>query len=160
MTKISLGGSQWLRESTARWRAEQAAESAYTRLAANVQEARALGHDWRIERLFRRGQLDDDYWIASVLHGAALRFYHDWHLSRGSSEVARERRAAYDAAIQALGQHYGPTVCSIVLENAPLQTAGYALGYTNRSAAVAAALERLNVGLRKLAVHYGILSPN
>ncbi len=141
------------------WRAEQAAESAHTRLAANVQEVHELPLGAPLNRLHLRGQLDDDWIIAGVLHGTGMRYRTDWHLSRGrESEVQRERLASFNAAIQALGQRYAPTVSAVVLENAPLQTAGYALGFTNRSAAVAAALERLNVGLRQLAGHYGLMN--
>jgi hypothetical protein len=159
MTKITLGGSAWLHRTTTEWRAAQAAENAHTRLAANVQEVDELPLGAPLNRLHLRGQLDDDWIISGVLHGTGMRYRTDWHLSRGrESEVQRERLALFRAANRALGTHYAPTVGAVVLENASLQTAGYALGYTNRSAAVAAALERLNVGLRKLAVHYQLLT--
>jgi hypothetical protein len=99
MTTISLGGSQWLSESTAAWKAEQAKAASQERQAANVQEAPALRYEWPIERLHRKGQLDDDFFIASILHATAMRFHTDWHLSRGrESEVQRERLASFNAA--------------------------------------------------------------
>ena len=147
MSKISLGGSPQLHSSMSRWKAQQASIAAsQERRAANIQDAPALGHDWRINRLADRGQLDPDWIVADVLRGTAMRLYTDFHFADApESEVQRERLASFKAATAALGSRFSPTVCSVVLMNELLQTAGERLGYENRSACVAAAKERSDV---------------
>jgi hypothetical protein len=159
-SRITLGGSAWLRESTAAWKAEQQA-IAGADMAANVQAPLELGDDWPPRRLHKRGQLDRDPIICDVLYATALRYLSDFVGSNGQpSEVQRERLAAFKAATLALGPHYLPAVAAIVLGEpggryAKLQEVGEQLGYgPNRAACCGAALERLNQGLRKL---YGVM---
>lgn len=132
--------------------------AAQARRGDNVQEAVTPPAGWLIGRLHRHGQLDPDWIISDVLQAAARRLYVDWCLSRGrASDAQAERLATFKAATAALGQRYTTPVRAIVLDGIPLGTVGSAR-YENRSAAGAFALEQLNVGLRRLSVHYGLLA--
>jgi hypothetical protein len=127
--------------------------------ARNTQEAPALGSSWPIQMLHDRRRLDPDFIISGILRATAMRFYSNWHLANKESRVQRELLRSFQMATAALGGRYAHAVVPIVLASAALQTVGEALGYENRSAAVAAALERLDVGLGRLATFYGLLAP-
>jgi hypothetical protein len=87
-----------------------------------------------------------------------MRFYTDFYFANGQeSEVQRSRLADFKAALAALDSRHGPTVCAVVLEGLSVHKAADAAGHKNRSAGSAVTLERLNVGLRKLAVHYRLM---
>lgn len=132
-----------------------------------------------VERLARRGDLDPDTQLAGLLLTTAQRYYGDWYLSGLSglsaidydrtgggtdanpaymmpvTERQAQRREAWRAARLALGERYAAVVDPVVLEEQYLSQ--IASEYKNRAVSIAVLKERLNVGLRRLAVHYGLM---
>jgi len=130
------------------------------------------------DRMHSAKQLDDDADINDALHAAGLRYAQDHHLARldplGAVDYARvivdggatssggesmlQARRRYRAAQGLLGTKYGTVVESVVVDGKSLGEIGAAITrYKDKGKAIAAAGERLNAGLRLLAVSYGIL---
>jgi hypothetical protein len=182
--KITLAGSKWLHETTARWRAEAAdakLDIDQQRLAVNKQVV-TRSEQAPLDRLYAAKKLDPDFQISVILHSAGVRYYSDWYLSGLSgisgidysrigmgggesasdipiSEMQAIRRDAYRAAKKHLGARWAPIVEAVVLEERPLNDVLDLTGYKDKSAGSAVALERLNTGLRRLAVHYRLIRP-
>lgn len=116
------------------------------------------------ERMYLRGQIDPDFIINRILHGAGVRYYTDWYLS-GITSISAIKSAvgcaleaqAFLEAREYLGDRYSAVVDPIVIEGGSI--ASVQRVYANRGAHAAVALERLNVGLRRLGVHYHLLKP-
>ena len=176
--KITLGGSQWLLDTTARWKAELEEQKVEDkRVAARPPLMRASV----LDSLHETRKLDSDRTMSTLLHAAGLRYHADWYLSGLSgisaidygrcglggsgdplsgmpqSEMQAHRRDSFRKARKHLGDRYVPILEAVVLEEKPLAEARYLTGYRDKTAGSAVALERLNTGLRRLAVHYGLL---
>lgn len=132
------------------------------------------------ERIYVRGQLDPDADVATALHAAGLRYQSDYELSRLAGELgspdysrpivdgggetrvpigarAQAARTALRAAREAMGSRCADVVDAVVLRGARLEDIGLeTTGYRSGKMAGAVAKERLNQGLRALAVTYGI----
>lgn len=132
------------------------------------------------ERIFVRGQLDKDAEVASTLYAAGLRYQSEFELSRLAGEIgspdyskpivdgggetrvpigvrAQAARTALRAARDAMGARCADVVDAVVLNGARLEDVGLeTTGYRSGKMASAVAKERLNQGLRALAIHYGI----
>ncbi|MGX1786853.1 DUF6456 domain-containing protein [Bosea sp. NPDC055332] len=131
------------------------------------------------ERLLVRGQIDEDDEVAATLFAAGLRYETDsavaWSGQYGSPDYSRpivdggtdrlpvseRQQSARDRVRQAraaMGARYAEVVDAVVLHGLTLEAAGRRhCGYRGTDTAAAAAKERLNTGLRCLAVHYGIV---
>lgn len=184
MTKITLGGSRWLHDTTAKWRAQTAdakLDLDKQRLAGNKQTAPPRDTSSVLDRLHTKRQLDPDFIMSGVLHGTGMRYYSDWYLSGLSgisafnydqqgggggskdglprSEMEAHRRQSYQAAKDVLGDRYLPVVDDVVIKELPIHKVRIGDGedYANSSVANAVMIERLNTGLRRLAVFYGLL---
>ncbi len=168
---------------TAKWRDEAAdakLDMDKQRLAANRQEAPPRSTASPLDKLYARRELDRDMFMNGVLHGAGMRYYSDWYLSGlnglsgidysrvgvgGSgdnlpqNERQEARRRAFRKAHDYLGERYTVVVDPVVLEERPIGSISAVTGYANRGVASAVALERLNTGLRRLALHYGMVRP-
>lgn len=132
------------------------------------------------ERIYVRGQLDPDVEVATALHAAGLRYQSEYELSRLAGEIgspdysrpivdgrgeprtpigvrAQAARTALRAAREAMGARCADVVEAVVLRGAKLEDVGLeTTGYRSGKMAGAVAKERLNQGLRALAIHYGI----
>lgn len=132
------------------------------------------------ERIYNRGQLDPDKSVADALYAAGLRYQSEYELSRLAGEIgspdyskpivdgggetrtpigvrAQAARTALRAALQAMGAQCAAVVDAVVLRGERLQDVGLATtGYRSEKMASAVAKERLNQGLRALAILYGI----
>lgn len=132
------------------------------------------------ERIFNRGQIDPDAEVAAPLYAAGLRYQSDYELSRLAGEIgspdyskpivdgggetrtpisvrAQAARTALRAARHAMGAQCVAVVDAVVLRGERLQDVGLATtGYRSEKMASAVAKERLNQGLRALAICYGI----
>lgn len=137
-------------------------------------------NNWPFERMKARKQIDRDAGINELLFAAGLRYFQDWHFA-GMSEIAvfdpakpmvdggrqpggaiperqLERMQAFSEACEALGHRYRQVVDPIVIEEKTVADIRHSLtGHRDRTAATAVAIERLNTGLRRLAVHYGLM---
>lgn len=134
-------------------------------------------HD-NFDRLKARGQLDKDPETNETLHAAGLRFAQDHYMAGlrplGAIDYSREvvdcggqqimaesmmkARDRYRSARQLLGEHYGKVVEAVVVDGRTLGDIGLAAThYKDVGKAQAAASERLNAGLRLLAISYGIM---
>lgn len=127
------------------------------------------------ERMFMRGQLDDDEDVNEILHAAGLR-YAEEHFRAGMTplgaidysratvdgdgqlpmsermEIFRQR---YRAARAAMGERYAPVVEGVVIEGRTIRELGLEhTKYRDEKMAKAGAMERLNAGLRALAKFY------
>ncbi|NGO51632.1 hypothetical protein [Allomesorhizobium camelthorni] len=131
-----------------------------------------------LQRMHTAKNLDDDPETNDALFAAGLRYAQDHHQaglsplgavdysrvvvdgggqqnSADSRAVARDR---YRAARELLGSRYGGVVEGVAVEGKSLGEVGAEITrYRDRGKAIAAAGERLNAGLRLLAVRYGIL---
>jgi hypothetical protein len=131
-----------------------------------------------LQRMHTAKQLDDDPETNDALFAAGLRYAQDHHqaglsplgavdysreiVDFGGQHDAAEGRAIardrYRAARELLGSRYGQVVEGVVVEGKSLGEVGAEITrYKDRGKAIAAAGERLNAGLRLLAVKYGIL---
>lgn len=142
--------------------------------------AKGTGRD-NFERLYNRGQLDDDKDVAETLYAAGLRYETDYNsgwsgmygspdyskpLVDGGGEsrvpISERQQGARDrvrVARKAMTKRYADVVEAVVVNGISLEEAGRKYsGYNGRDAAIASAKERLGVGLRALAFHYGISS--
>lgn len=142
----------------------------------DVQNGRCLDG---FERLLIRGQLDEDKEVAIALYAAGVRYESDHAVAFGGAyrspdyarpvvdgggeaatpiaERAERARSNLKAAREAMGRRCWDVVDAVVLQGLSLEAAGRAhCGYRGIHAATAAAKERLNAGLRSLAVYYGI----
>jgi hypothetical protein len=133
-------------------------------------------------RMHVRGQLDPDAGINDILFSAGRNYYQNWYYSGlggisgidysrvgggGSditpshhmprSEFALRHRDQFRAARIALGDRYSIVVDPIVLEEKMISDIREDSGYKHVSTASAITVERLNVGLRRLAVYYGLM---
>lgn len=131
------------------------------------------------ERLLVRGQIDEDPEVAAALYAAGLRYETDHQLAYsglygspdyakplvdGSSapatpitERAEQARARLKVARAAMGARYAEVVDAVVVQGVTLEAAGRRYtGYRGTDTSAAAAKERLNAGLRALAILYGI----
>lgn len=140
--------------------------------------AKGAGRD-NFERLYNRGQLDDDKDVAETLYAAGLRYETDynsgWSGMYGSPDyskpivdgggearvpISEKQQGARDrvrVARRAMTQRYADVVEAIVINGMSLEEAGRQYsGYRGAMQAQTAAKERLNTGLRALAFHYGI----
>lgn len=132
------------------------------------------------ERLYARGQLDPDHEVATALYAAGLRYQSEYELSRLAGEIgspdyskpivdgggetrtpigvrAQAARTALRAAREAMGAQCASVVDAVVLSGERLEGIGLATtGYRSGKMASAVAKERLNQGLRALAICYGI----
>lgn len=130
------------------------------------------------ERLLQRGQLDDDKETAVALYAAGVRYQTDHQLAQmvnfGSfdyskpivdggtdalpiTERVQEARTTLRRARAAMGTRCAEVVDAVTLHGMTLAAAGRRYcGYRGDTAAQASAKERVNVGLRALAVFYGI----
>lgn len=137
----------------------------------------ATGRD-NFERLLVRGQIDEDPEVATALYAAGLRYetehavawsgqyaspdYSKPVVDGGSDRapVSERQQSARERMRQArctMGLRYAEVVDAVVLHGMTLEAAGRRFcGYRSVKMASAAAKERLNTGLRALAVHYGI----
>lgn len=130
------------------------------------------------DRMHSSKQLDDDADTNDALHAAGLRYAQDHHLARlnplGAVDYSRvvvdggaagsgtesmvQARRRYRAAQELLGAKYAAVVEAVVVEGKSLGEIGASITrYRDRGKAIAAAGERLNAGLRLLAINYGIL---
>lgn len=138
----------------------------------------AQGQRDNFERLLVRGQLDEDAEVATTLYAAGLRYETEsavaWSGQYGSPDYSRpvvdggadrapiseRQQSARDrirAARAAMGVRYAEVVDAVVLHGMTLEAAGRRYcGYRQPDSARAAAKERLNSGLRALAVHYDL----
>lgn len=145
-----------------------------------VQTAEAVRVRDNFERLFVRGQIDPDPEVAATLYAAGCRYQSDYELSRLAGElgspdysrpvvdgggetrtpIAERAQAARDAirgAREAMGMRCAKVVDAVVLRGEALESVGLSsTGYRAGKMASAVAKERLNQGLRALAVHYDI----
>lgn len=140
--------------------------------------AKGVGRD-NFERLYNRGQLDDDKDVAETLYAAGLRYETDynsgWSGMYGSPDyskpivdgggeardpISERQQGARDrvrVARRAMTSKYADVVEAVVVNGRSLLDVGIEqCGYTAPQAATAAAKERLSVGLRALAFHYGL----
>lgn len=130
------------------------------------------------ERLLVRGQLDEDAETATTLYAAGVRYQTDYQLAQmvnfGSFDYAKpmvdggadatpitERvqmaRTTLRAARAAMGDRLAEIVDGVAIHGMTLEGAGRRYtAYRGVNAATTAARERLNAGLRALAVFYGI----
>jgi hypothetical protein len=132
------------------------------------------------ERIYTRGQLDPDGEVATALFAAGLRYQSEFELSRLAGEIgspdyskpivdgggetrtpigvrAQAARTALRAVRDAMGAQCASVVDAVVLRGERLEDVGLATtGYRSGKMAGAVAKERLNQGLRALAIHYGI----
>lgn len=129
-------------------------------------------------RMHSAKQLDDDPETNDALHAAGIRYAQDHHLAGldplGAIDYSRvtvdfgsvegmpgrmaDARGRYRTARTLLGSRYGPVVDAVVIDGKSLGDVGAEITrYKDRGKAIAAAGERLNAGLRILAVKYGIL---
>lgn len=154
----------------------QAAENDNSPTPERQQHGR--GRD-NFERLYSRGQLDDDKDVAETLYAAGLRYETDytlgWSGMYGSPDyskpivdgggearvpISEKQQGARDrvrVARRAMTQRYADVVEAIVINGMSLEEAGRQYsGYRGAMQAQTAAKERLNTGLRALAFHYGI----
>ncbi|CAN7599964.1 DUF6456 domain-containing protein [Bosea sp. LjRoot237] len=137
----------------------------------------ATGRD-NFERLLVRGQIDEDPEVATALYAAGLRYetehavawsgqyaspdYSKPVVDGGSDRapVSERQQSARERLRQArasMGVRYAEVVDAVVLQGLTLEAAGRRFcGYRQPDSARAAAKERLNAGLRSLAVHFGI----
>lgn len=145
-----------------------------------VQTAEAVRVRDQFERLFVRGQIDPDPEVAATLYAAGVRYQSDYELSRLAGELgspdysrpvvdgggetrtpiaerAQTARNAIRAAREAMGSRCTEVVDAVVLRGETLQNVGLSsTGYRAEKMAGAVAKERLNQGLRALAVNYDI----
>jgi hypothetical protein len=140
--------------------------------------AKQQGRD-NFERLYNRGQLDDDKGVAETLYAAGLRYETDynsgWSGMYGSPDyskpivdgggearvpISERQQGARDRvrmARRAMTAKYAEVVEAVVVNGESLSEVGLRVcGYRSEKMAVAAVKERLNVGLRALAFHYGL----
>lgn len=148
-------------------------------MAANDNERTADGawrlKDWPLARMHKRGQLDPDPETNDVLFAAGMRYAQDVHLAGMSASVASpdyakpvvdggtgpdafsERRLARLRSLAkarwVLGTRYVGAVDAVVIHERTLTDASAMFGGERDGKVVAR--ERLNEGLRRLAVHYG-----
>jgi hypothetical protein len=151
-----------------------------------AEAAAAKGNSYRVSdnyfgRMHAAKQLDDDPETNDALHAAGLRYATDFHLAglnplgaidysrvtvdfgaagEGASDRMAQARGRFRKAKELLGTKYAPVVDAVVVEGKSLGEVGASVTrYRDRGKAIAAAGERLNAGLRLLAVSYGILRP-
>lgn len=138
----------------------------------------AGGRD-NFERLLVRGQIDEDKEVAVALYAAGLRYETEHQMAFGSgfgspdyskpivdgggdtatpiTERAQHARTNLRKAREAMGRRYADVVDAVVLHGMSLVSAGRRYTpYRGVDAATTAAKERLNGGLRALAVVYGV----
>lgn len=138
--------------------------------------------DSPIDRLMSKQQLDPRDEVANrTLHEAAEIYRRDWYkaglsgiggmdMSRTgggdgapswgmpNSEQAAHHRWRYHRAAAAIDPYLRAVVDEVVLRESDLDAAGRMVsGRTDRKQAQAVALDRLREGLRRLAIHYGIM---
>jgi hypothetical protein len=132
-------------------------------------------------RMHLRSQLDPDDGINEILFSAGRNYHQDFYYSglggisgidysrvgggggdvtpthhMPRSEFALRHRLQFRSAREALGERYRPVVDAVVLEESTISSA--AANFTGSTdARQATAKERLNVGLRRLAVFYGLM---
>jgi hypothetical protein len=146
---------------------------------AEVNGARRMD-DWPFERMRARRQLDRNHEVNETLYAAGLRYFQDWNLAGMSGiatpDLARpmvdggkvpggtmpERRMArmqsFSAARRALGPRYWRVIDPVVIEGRSIADIRHDVtGLSHNHSASAAAIERLNAGLRRLAAHYGLM---
>lgn len=148
------------------------------RLGDAVQTADGVRMRDAFERLLQRGQLDEDKETAVALYAAGVRYQTDNQLAQmvnfGSfdyskpmvdggvdatpiTERVQECRTSLRKARAAMGERCAKVVDAVTLHSMTLAEAGKAhCGYVGDTAAQTAAKERLNTGLRALAIHYGV----
>jgi hypothetical protein len=140
--------------------------------------AKQTGRD-NFERLYNRGQLDDDKDVAETLYAAGLRYETEyalgWSGMYGSPDyskpvvdgggeaplpISERQQGARDrvrVARKAMTAKYAEVVEAVVVNGESLSEVGLRVcGYKSEKMAVAAVKERLNIGLRALAFHYGL----
>lgn len=140
--------------------------------------AKGTGRD-NFERLYNRGQLDDDKDVAETLYAAGLRYETDynsgWSGMYGSPDyskpvvdgggearvpISERQQGARDRvrmARKAMTAKFAEVVEAVVVNGESLGSVGLrCTGYKGEPQAQAAAKERLNIGLRALAFHYGL----
>ena len=138
------------------------------------------------ERMWKRGQLDRNPDLNESLYAAGLRYRQDHHsaglaplgaidygreqVDGGSgagtaagglfgSEAATRALERYRAARRAMGDRFSPVIDAVVIEGRTLAEAGAAVGrYSAGARAEAQAAERLDLGLRELAIFYGVIT--
>lgn len=138
------------------------------------------------ERMWKRGQLDRNHDMNESLYLAGLRYRQDHHsaglaplgaidytrdhVDGGSgagtsagglfgSENATQALERYRSARRAMGARYAAVVDAVVLDGRTLEDAGLQESrYKSGKQAAAVAQERLDIGLRDLAVFYGIIT--
>ena len=141
-------------------------------------QAKETGRD-NFERLFKRGQIDDDKVVAETLYAAGLRYETDYNIGwsgmygspdyskpvvDGGGEtrvpISERQQGARDRVRQArraMTEKFAEVVEAVVVNGESLGSVGMRVcGYKSEKMAVAAVKERLNVGLRALAFHYGL----
>lgn len=130
------------------------------------------------EMMHGRGTLDPDPRVNDILYAAGVRLQSDHHQAMMAplkavdynrptvdgggnwvySEKTQRFRAELEAARAALGDRYRPIVEAIVLEGQSLIAYGIsASSFKHRHQITAQMGERLNAGLRRLAVHYELI---
>ncbi|MEZ0212452.1 MAG: DUF6456 domain-containing protein [Xanthobacteraceae bacterium] len=133
------------------------------------------------DRMHARGQLDAEPLINRALYTAGCRYQQDHHAAGLSplgamdysrvfvdggegggglfgSENATRALQRFRSARVRMGDRFGPAVDAVVIEGKTLEDAGISLTkYKSAKQAAAVAQDRLDVGLRLLAVHYGTL---
>jgi len=134
--------------------------------------------DTPFERMRNRRQIDRDDGLNELLYAAGTRYFQDWHFAGmsglSSFDMAKplvdggkassgaiperqlERLQAFSDARSRLGPRYWQVVDPIVIEELTLAQAGGLLGYSLKTGKIIAR-ERLNEGLRRLAVHYQLM---
>lgn len=172
---VTLPGSSWLHETTARWRAEAADQAKQAKRAAALPPRLV---STTIDLLHNKGRLDPDRTMSGILHSTAQRYYADWfqgglvgisainydriggdHDKLPMTERQEYHRQQFRRARDFLGDKYSPIVDAVVLDEQPITAVRHMTGYKDKNAASAVATERLNTGLRRLAVNYGMLRP-
>lgn len=147
-------------------------------MATPERAAKGIGRD-NFERLYNRGQLDDDKDVAETLYAAGLRYETEYNLGwsgmygspdyskpivdGGAGErvpISERQQGARDrvrVARKAMTAKYAEVVEAVVVNGESLSEVGLRVcGYKSEKMAVAAVKERLNIGLRALAFHYGL----
>jgi hypothetical protein len=130
------------------------------------------------ERLLQRGVIDEDKETAVALYAAGVRYQTDHQLAQmvnfGSfdyskpivdggtdalpiTERVQEARTTLRRARTAMGTRCADVVDAVTLHGFTLAAAGRRYcGYRDTAQATASAKERMNVGLRSLAIFYGV----